>query len=258
MKIKNVFKGLFFLILLVGVVGYIAYVVMNMTDGDPKEVCTEVSLVVEENPNASFIDDKKVEALLKEAQLYPKGKPMNTINTNTIEETLRQNNFIAEVECYKTNNGMAVGKGKVCIRVTQRTPVVFVLPDGKNGYYIDADGMVLANNGYAKNIVTATGNITQEFASEHLAAFGRYLLNHPFWDNMIEQIHVEQNAKGQHLLTLVPRIGDHTIFLGEPDRLEAKLRRLQIFYEQGLPQVGWNKYSRLDLEYDNQIVCTKK
>lgn len=258
MKVKNIVKGIIFLLLLVGVVGYIAFFFMNRPDGDPREVCTEVALVVEDNPNAAFIDNKKVEDMLLAAHLYPKGKLMNDINPQDIEETLRQNNFIAQVECYKTNNGMLVGKGKVCVKVTQRTPVIFCLPEGKNGFFVDSEGMVLADNGYVKNIITATGQITQEYASEHLAPFGRYLLNHEYWDNMIEQIHIELNSKGEPVATLIPRIGDYTIFLGTLDQLETKLRRLQIFYEQGLPQVGWNKYSRLDLQYGNQVVCTKK
>ena len=258
MKVSNIFKGIVFLLLLVGVVGYIVYFFMNRTDGDPREVCTEVSLVVEDNPNAAFIDNPKVEALLQKAHLYPKGKLMKDIDTQAIEEALQQNNFIASVECYKTNHGMPVGKGKVCIRVTQRTPVIFVLPEGQNGYFVDQEGMVLADNGYVKNIITATGHISKEYASEYLAAFGRYLLNNEFWDNMIEQIYIEQNSKGEPVATLIPRIGEHTIFLGSLDQLDTKLRRLQIFYEQGFPQVGWNKYSRLDLQYSNQIVCTKK
>ena len=258
MKAKNVIKGFVFLLLLIGVVGYITYVVLNMTDGDPKERCTEVALVVEENPKASFISKENVEQMLQAARLYPKGKLMKDIDPSRIEEVLKKNNFIAQVECYKTNNGMAVGEGKVCVRVTQRTPVAYILPDGQNGYYVDTEGYVIPNTTYAKNIITATGKITQEFATKELAAIGRHLLDNPFWDEMIEQIYVEQNKKGQSVITLVPRLGDHTIFLGTPDKLEAKLRRLQIFYEQGFPQVGWNKYSRLNLEYDNQIVCTKK
>lgn len=258
MKVSNIVKGSIFLLLLVGVAGYIAYFFMNRPSGNPREVCTEVSLVVEDNPNAAFIDNKKVEDILLSAHLYPKGQLMDDINPQVIEETLRQNNFIAKVECYKTNNGMPVGKGKVCVKVTQRTPVIFVLPEGRDGYYVDAEGLILADNGYVKNIITATGRITQEYASEHLAAFGRYLIDHPFWDDMIEQIHIEPDAKGTSVATLIPRVGDHTIFLGTLDQLDTKLRRLQIFYQQGLPQVGWNKYSRLDLQYGNQVVCTKK
>ena len=47
----------------------------------------------------------------------------------------------------------------------------------------------------------------------------------------------------------------------EAFRHMADLKRLdpmKIFYKKGLNQVGWNKYSRISLEFSNQIICTKK
>ena len=258
MKFKQAFRIILFVVLLIGVSAYLVFAMTNLLDGDPHEVCTEVSLVVEENPHASFIDNKRVEELLKAAQLYPKGKLMQDIDTRQIEESLRSNNFIESVECYKTNNGMEVGKGKVCIRVSQRTPVAFVMPDGQAGYYVDADGMIIPNSTYAKNLVTATGNINQAYATKELSTFCEYIQHDSFWDNLIEQIYVTQGKDQRRFVTLVPRVGDHTIYMGTLDKFEQKLRRLRIFYEQGLPKVGWNKYSKLNLEFNNQVVCTKK
>ena len=42
------------------------------------------------------------------------------------------------------------------------------------------------------------------------------------------------------------------------DFVEKKLLRLEKFYKYGLSQVGWNKYSYINLEFDNQIICKKK
>jgi cell division protein FtsQ len=60
------------------------------------------------------------------------------------------------------------------------------------------------------------------------------------------------------VVTLVPRVGDQTIYMGSLEKYEKKLRRMRIFYEKALVKVGWNKYSRFNLEYDNQVVCTKR
>ena len=221
MKAKQIFKIILFVVLFLGVVAYITYAMLDLSGGDPKEICTELSLVVEENPHADFIDAKQVEKMLQDANVYPKGKLMKDIDTRQIEQMLKADNFIESVECFKTNNGMEVGKGKVCVRVKQRTPVVYVLPDNAAGYYVDAEGTVIPNTVYAKNIVTATGTIAQEFAREQLAPFG-------------------------------------TIYMGSLEKFEKKLRRMRIFYEKALVKVGWNKYSRFNLEYDNQVVCTKR
>ena len=258
MKAKQIFKIILFVVLFLGVVAYITYAMLDLSGGDPKELCTELSLVVEENPHADFIDAKQVEKMLQDANVYPKGKLMKDIDTRQIEQMLKADNFIESVECFKTNNGMEVGKGKVCVRVKQRTPVVYVLPDNAAGYYVDAEGTVIPNTVYAKNIVTATGIIAQEFAREQLAPFGAFIQSDSFWDNQIEQIYVSLNSKREPVVTLVPRVGDQTIYMGSLEKYEKKLRRMRIFYEKALVKVGWNKYSRFNLEYDNQVVCTKR
>ena len=78
--------------------------------------------------------------------------------------------------------------------------------------------------------------------------------NNKFWDAQIEQIHVLPDRN----IELVPRVGDHLVYLGKLENFENKLARLKEFYQKGLNQVGWNKYSRISLEFSNQIICTKR
>ena len=42
------------------------------------------------------------------------------------------------------------------------------------------------------------------------------------------------------------------------ENMEEKFRKLKTFYHEGLNHVGWNKYSRISIEFSNQIICTKK
>ena len=84
--------------------------------------------------------------------------------------------------------------------------------------------------------------------------FGVFLHNNKFWDAQIEQIHVLPDRN----IELVPRVGDHLVYLGKLDDFEDKLARLKEFYKKGLNKVGWNKYSRINLEFSNQIICTKR
>ena len=58
-------------------------------------------------------------------------------------------------------------------------------------------------------------------------------------------------------IELVPRVGDHIVYLGKLEHFEDKLDRLKTFYGKALNEVGWNKYSRISLEFSNQIICTK-
>lgn len=258
MTVRKALKIAGLLALFFGVIAYSVYAVAEMSGGDPNEVCDAVDLLVEDNQRAAFIDGPRVEELLLRGRVHPKGRLMRDVNVRRIEDVLRANKFIRQVACYKTNNGMPAGKGKVCIRVSQRMPLLYVVPDGRENYYVDAMGTIVPERSYAKDLVVATGSITQRYATGELARFGEFVQRNDFWDSQIEQVHVALNHKHQRVVTLVPRVGDHVVFLGTLDNFEKKLNRLRVFYEKGLPKVGWNKYSRINLEYDNQVVCTKK
>ena len=89
-----------------------------------------------------------------------------------------------------------------------------------------------------------------------------------FWKNQIVQI----NVTAEKGIELVPRVGNHIIYIGElpkydkrqngasviKDFTEKKLLRLEKFYKYGLSQAGWNKYSYINLEFDNQIICKRR
>lgn len=104
------------------------------------------------------------------------------------------------------------------------------------------------------HLAIVTGNVDKTFATKDLYKFGLFLQNDKFWDAQIEQINVTPEKE----VELVPRVGEHIVFLGKIDNFEEKLAKLKLFYEKALNQVGWNKYSRISLEFNNQIICTKK
>lgn len=106
----------------------------------------------------------------------------------------------------------------------------------------------------AANVAIATGYIDKAFATKELYEFGMFLQKHPLWKAQIQQINVTPAKE----LELVPQVGDHIIFLGKPGNYENKFDRLKTFYKKGLNEIGWNKYSRISLEFNNQIICTKK
>lgn len=251
MKAGKIIKFTLVSLLVLGLVAYVAYAMVFMSEPRADEKCVAVELNVKQNPQVKFVDEKDIEAMLKNAHVFPKGMLMKDVNTKKIEETISNNAFVADVECYKTSSG------KLCVNVEQRIPVMYVMPDGREGYFVDAKGKVIPNTNYAVNIVTASGNIDESFASTKLSDFGQYLQTDAFWNNQIEQIYIRKNKKGKHVIELVPRVGEHIVYLGTIDDYQHKLNKLRTFYEKAMGTVGWNKYAKINLEYRNQIICTK-
>ena len=87
-----------------------------------------------------------------------------------------------------------------------------------------------------------------------LTKVGNVLLADKFWQDQIVQVNVLSNGT----LEMVPRVGDHILFLGAPVNVDKKLERLRKFYLYGLNEAGWNKYSYSSVEFDNQIICKRK
>lgn len=236
-------------LVILALMGYLVAAVTLFNRKPPDRTCHDIELIIKDSAYAGFITKKELKDILRKKGVYPVGKKMDSISTQAMEQVLDKHPLIDKVECYKTLSG------KICVEVTQRIPILRVMSDNGDNYYLDNKGAVMPPE--AKCVahrIIVTGNVEKSFAMKDLYKFGVFLHNHKFWDDQIEQIHVLPD----HSIELVPRVGDHLIYLGKPDNFESKLARLKEFYRKGLNQVGWNKYSRISLEFDNQIICTKR
>lgn len=228
------------------------YVVLAMTAfNNPDEklnVCSDVKVNIQEDSTEGFLTEADVLNMLQQARISLLAKPMQQINTRQVEETLEGNDLIDNVECFKSVNGV------VCINIVQRVPVVRVMAQNGDDYYVDNHNDVMQHNNYTCNLLVATGNISKPFASKVLAPVVRQIMSDSFWRNQVVQL----NVLDDHSIELIPRVGSHVIYLGQGRDIARKLNRLQKFYTYGLSQTGWNRYSRISVEFDNQIICKRR
>ncbi|MEG1545261.1 MAG: cell division protein FtsQ, partial [Tannerellaceae bacterium] len=136
----------------------------------------------------------------------------------------------------------------------QKIPILRVI-SVRGNFYVDNLGSTMPiSPRYVMQLPIVSGYVEKEFAMNELYKFALFLQENEFWNNQIEQIYVYPDGE----IELIPRVGDHRIVLGTFDNFEEKLANLQLFYDQAIPKVGWEKYGMINLKYKNQIVCTKK
>lgn len=236
------------LFLLLAFLVYLVVAFVRMSNQVDDTTCQRISVVMLDSARAGFINQAEVERLLREAHLHPVGWPMDSIKGEAIETQLLKNSFIKLATCYKTAGGV------VNVVVGQRLPVMRVITASGGDYYVDEMGDSLQPHGYQADLVVATGFIDSAFVKNRLVNMGNYLRDNAFWNDQITQIHIDEE---QHA-TLITRVGVNLpIRFGEVDSIPRKFRNLRAFYEQVIPNVGWDAYREINLEYHNQIVCRK-
>ena len=239
------------IVLAIGITLVVVYlgVSMMLLNRHPGEAfCERVKLTTQGDTSIHYITNKGVEELLRKNKLFPVGLPMNQVNSGAIEHALEKHPLVADVEVYKT------AARSVHIHVVQRVPILRVMNTRGENFYIDQKGgIVTARLKSVYNLPIVTGHVEKSSASRILYQFGLFLQDNAFWNAQIEQIHVNTDQT----VELVPRVGNHIVYMGTIDHFEQKLNRLRKFYEKGLNEVGWNKYSKINIEFENQIICTK-
>ena len=215
---------------------------------DLTDICGEVRIDIKDDVVKGFLNADEIKLQLQQAKLYPLGYRMDSIDTREIEESLRQSPFVETAECYKTQTG------HVNITLTQRLPVMRVKADNGDDYYLDSHGAIMPNTRYVSNLAIATGHVQRKYAQQVLTRVGNLLLQNDVWRSQVEQLNVLSDGS----LEMIPRVGNHVVYLGQPVNLGKKLSRLDKFYKYGLSQAGWNKYSYINMEFDNQIICKRR
>lgn len=240
-------KTILKILLLAGLTGYVIFAILQFSHPVEKTLCQGVEILVGDSTERSYLDEDYVRHILTRHKISPEGKAEDQTDLSDLERILDEDPCIGKSHCYFTPTGT------LCICVSPLQPILHVLAQNGEEYYLDRTGVTMPVGRFNLDVCVATGRISKEFASKELLQLATFLKEHDLWDKQIEQIHVVSPQE----VSLVPRVGEHLILLGPIENLEDKFDRLALFYEKGFPKVGWNKYQSINLEYDNQIVCKK-
>ena len=102
-------------------------------------ICNKVKIDITDGVVDGFLNVDEIKGILERNHLYPLAKPMNTVDIREIEETLVKSPFVNEAQCYKTQSG------HICIKLTQRMPIIRIKANNGDDYYIDNNGGIMPN-----------------------------------------------------------------------------------------------------------------
>ena len=199
--------------------------------------------------NTSLIRRGEIILLMESIQDSIVGKLVNEIPIFEIERKIEGLKNVKNAEVFIDMNGIFY------VEINQKKAVVRISPKGSKDFYMDANGsMFNLSTNYTEHLLIANGNIEDSTDFYNVLSLANYISSDSLWKSQIIQIYFKENKE----IELIPRVGNHTILLGDIENYKDKFRKLYLFYDQGVNQVGWNNYKEINLKFKNQIVCVKR
>ncbi len=238
MKINfDYIKGFLLLAMIVFFYGF-----AEKRNNDRKVEKVEVHFTQSEN---LYVSEESVNKLLIQNKIEVTSIGKETLDLNRVESLLNNHEMIENAEVFLTLDGILKTK------ISQRRPIGRVL--GNEAYYLDRLGKKMPLSKSYSARVPVLINV-EENEIEEVFPLVDYINKDQFLTEHITSI--TGLEAGMYQLEL--RQMDFNIFFGKVERIEDKFNNFKAFYKKALKDDLINTYKMVDLQFGNQVVCTKK
>lgn len=225
------------------------------------KICNGYRIELTSPAGRSFIDKKDIGDLL--AVIAPgkyQGRPIQSFDLRRMESALGKNAWIRQAQLFFDNNGI------LRVNVMEREPIARIFTREGNSYYMDSSGTRLPlSEKLSLKLPVFTGYFStgnsgmvlhgaDSAMNVQVRRLAVYIRKDPFWMAQIAQINITAESNFE----MVPVIGEHLIEFGDGNDCDQKFHRLFVFYKEVLSRTGWDKYSRIDVQYAGQVIGAKK
>ena len=201
----------------------------------------EVSFIGDNN---LFISKTKVDKLLIQNNDYIKCVSKDILDLKALENKLSSHDMIENSEVYISING------KLKIDIKQRNPYARVISD--SSFYIDNNGtkMPLSDN-YSARVLLVHG-LNDESKIDYVFKLIKTIRDDEFLNSNVTDILISKSD-----ISLRVRNCNFEVLVGDLNNLETKIKNFKAFYQKAYRDKILNNYKKVNLQFNNQIVCTK-
>ncbi len=235
---KNKFRILKILITVILFGFLLSFSLKRFNDKSMEKV--SVNMIKTQTP-VYFIDEKEVKEIVK--KLNPT-KKIGDIDIPELEKKLNNLPSVDSANVYLNLNG------NLNLDIQQKVPAFRLNTNGKD-VYVDHKGQEFPiSQNYSFPCMLVTGDIEEsEYVS--LAALVDKIDRDSFSKKYF--IGISKNKEGYNLLTSE---GNYKVEIGDLDRIDMKVKGFKTFVEKYLINQSPDKYTKISVKYDNQIVTT--
>ena len=204
--------------------------------------------------NHYFIGKNEVQQILEKVN----GKklehsPSGSLNLTSMEMRLLKEDWIKKAELFFDNNMV------LQVRITEREPIARIFTVSGTSFYIDSSlSRLPLSEKFSARLPVFTGFPTEvkvlkkkdSVLLNEIKTLSEYINDNPFWMAQIDQVDITS----QNDFEIIPKLGGQVIRFGDASDYMQKFARLLAFYQKVEKNIGWNKYSVLDIRFKDQVI----
>jgi cell division protein FtsQ len=222
-------------------------------------VCKEVKVKFNDEQNYRMLNESEILSSLWPGVKndFPFGNKPASFDLFRLEKQLEKNPWVLSADLYFDQ------QHTLNIHVKQRVPVARVFTPAGSSFYMDASYAILPVK--SSDIISlpvftnfyvnpAIANATDSSVLKRISSLSTFILSDSLWMAQIEEIYI--NPDGGFELTT--QMGDQVVLLGDRDDWAHMFMKLKRMYTHFTEADSWSKYSKVDVQYKDQVVCVKQ
>ncbi|MFZ1807785.1 MAG: cell division protein FtsQ [Cyclobacteriaceae bacterium] len=219
-------------------------------------VCKNIVVDLENTNENHFLEEADILKIIESSGHTIIGKNIEDINLRGLEAKLEKDKHISNAEMFGDV------KGNLTVNVTLRRPIARLIRKDGPDAYVAEDGKVMeTSQRYSSRIILVSGDIVNQLINKgdlnatkeglELMAMIEYVNKDKFWKAQVAQLDFNKSGK----VFIYPQVTGQVVEFGLPEDIEVKFKKLMVFYKEILPQMGWTKYDRVNVEFEGQVIA---
>jgi cell division protein FtsQ len=232
MKIK-----LFFLLVLLSGLFYSTISVNNLRD------ISKTDIYIHDSSNLFITKDSIKSAVIE--IITTKNIHKSSVHLKALEFELNKIELVRKSDVFIDVNGTMV------VNIHQRMPIARFL---NNKSYLDEDGLVMPKSKYySARVPVIKGYANTQDQLDLIYKLSNYIKDDKFLSQSATEILIDSNSN----FSIKLRDYRFKILIGQLNNLDLKIKNFKAFYINASANQILNKYSVINLQFDNQVVCVK-
>ena len=194
-----------------------------------------------------FVTTKMIKNIMKRNGVSLNQSIASDLDLHHLEQRIKDLSYIKNIS-------ISVNiKGVIKVNITQRRAIARVINSNGFSYYLSEDGIDMPlSREYSPRVILVTG-VEDYKELDRAYSMIKHIDSDEFFTKEITGIsHI---GKGEYRLN--SRINNIVIDLGSLEGFGGKLKKMKAFYLKAIEDKSIYKYKKINLKYNNQVVCSK-